>query len=62
MTMKASESASIRAQIQELQAKLAEADAQERAEALVQMKEWQRQYSFNGRELGPAFRTKKRGA
>lgn len=59
--MKASETAAIRAQIEELQAKLAEADAKERSEALAQMKEWQRQYQFNGRDLGPSFRPKKRG-
>lgn len=58
--MKASEAAAIRAQIEELQAKLAEADAKERMDALTQMKEWQRQYRFNMRELGPSFRAKKR--
>ena len=60
--MKPSEAAEIRAQIEELQAKLVDVDAKERMDALLQMKEWQRQYQFNGRELGPSFRPKKRGA
>jgi nitrate/nitrite-specific signal transduction histidine kinase len=59
--MKASEAASIRAQIEALQAQLAEAETKERAEALAQMKEFQRTYHFNARELGLTFRAKKRG-
>jgi len=58
--MKAGEAAAIRAQIAELQAKLAEQEAKEREDALAQMKEWQRVYRFNGRELGLSFRPKKR--
>jgi len=59
--MKAGEAAAIRAQIEELQAKLVEQETKERNEALAQMKEWQRVYRFNGRELGLTFKPKKRG-
>jgi hypothetical protein len=53
--------ADIRAQIEALQAQLAEAEINARAEALAQLKELQRTYRFNARELGFLFKPRKRG-
>ena len=54
--MKPSEAAAIRQQIEELQAKLREAEQAERGTALAQMKAWQAIYRFNARELGNYFK------
>lgn len=59
-TKQQTESDALRTQIEELQAKLAEAEHKERSACLDQMKEWQRRYGFTLRELGSAFKFRRR--
>lgn len=52
--------AELRAQIEELQAKLAQTEQQERADDLAALKDLQRKHRFTMRELGNLFKPRKR--